>query len=142
MQEKSCGMILFDRLKNPTQVLLIKHNAGHWSFPKGHCEKDETEIETALRETKEETGIKGMVINKSLRYTSHYTLSNGNTKEVVFFVGLRVSGVLTPQMSEVKQVTWIPIKKAFHVITHMQDRMLLNKVLEDLKTTESSNLSF
>ena len=38
---------------------MIKHkNGGHWAFPKGHVEKKETEPETALREIKEETGLK------------------------------------------------------------------------------------
>ena len=37
------------------KVLLIKQTKGHWGFPKGHVEKNETEIETAIREVKEET---------------------------------------------------------------------------------------
>ena len=39
-------------------VLLIKgRRTGKWSFPKGHSEQGETEIDCALRETYEETGI-------------------------------------------------------------------------------------
>ena len=53
VKEKSCGTICFDGDK----VLMVKHNAGHCAFPKGHVEEGETEFETAIRETKEETGI-------------------------------------------------------------------------------------
>ena len=52
-REKSCGCIII----NKNKVLLIKQTKGHWGFPKGHVEKDETEIETAIREVKEETGL-------------------------------------------------------------------------------------
>ena len=51
--EKSCGCIIIDNGK----VLLVKQTAGHWGFPKGHVETNETEIETAIRETKEETNL-------------------------------------------------------------------------------------
>ena len=34
-----------------------------WDLPKGHCEKDETFRETALRETEEETGISPALIS-------------------------------------------------------------------------------
>ena len=51
--EKSCGCIIIDNRK----VLLVKQTSGDWGFPKGHVENNETEIETAIRETKEETNI-------------------------------------------------------------------------------------
>ena len=46
VKEKSCGTICFDGDK----VLMVKHNAGHCAFPKGHVEEGETEFETAIRE--------------------------------------------------------------------------------------------
>jgi bis(5'-nucleosidyl)-tetraphosphatase len=39
------------------RYLLIQHNAGHWSFPKGGKEGNESDQETALRELREEVGI-------------------------------------------------------------------------------------
>ena len=51
--EKCCGCIIL----NENKVLLVKHNDGHWGFPKGHVEKDETELQTAIREVKEETNL-------------------------------------------------------------------------------------
>ena len=58
LHEKSCGAIVYRKYHGNTEILLIKHiNSGHWSFPKGHVEGDETEEETAKREIMEETGI-------------------------------------------------------------------------------------
>ena len=51
--EKSCGCIIIEDKK----VLLIKQTNGIWGFPKGHVEENETELQTAEREVKEETGL-------------------------------------------------------------------------------------
>ncbi|MFZ5500518.1 MAG: NUDIX domain-containing protein, partial [Candidatus Micrarchaeota archaeon] len=53
--EKSCGIVLFSE-DGGRLYLLLHYTAGHWDFPKGHVEADESEAETALRELLEETG--------------------------------------------------------------------------------------
>ena len=55
--EKSAGIVLFRNDSNKTEFLLLNYPQGHWEFIKGKVEKNETTHETALRETKEETGI-------------------------------------------------------------------------------------
>lgn len=57
--EKSCGTIIL----NENKILLIQQKkSGNYGFPKGHMKNNETEIETAIRETKEETNIDVTVI--------------------------------------------------------------------------------
>ena len=53
-KEKSCGCII---IKNKKVLLVYEKNRNFWGFPKGHMEDGETEIETALREVKEEVGL-------------------------------------------------------------------------------------
>lgn len=53
--ERSCGAVVFKK-NHEIKYLLLK-NRGKWTFPKGLKEKDESDEETALRETREETGI-------------------------------------------------------------------------------------
>ena len=56
-KEISCGAVIARQTENGREILLIRHvNGGHWAFPKGHMEGNETESETALREIREETG--------------------------------------------------------------------------------------
>lgn len=51
---KSCGVIVFKR--DPLSFLLMRHKT-RWDLPKGHVDPGETDLECALRELVEETGI-------------------------------------------------------------------------------------
>lgn len=55
MKEISCGVLIF----NPDNLLLLGHVTGqkHYDIPKGLWESGESFIDTAIRETNEETGI-------------------------------------------------------------------------------------
>ena len=56
-KEKSCGVIVIKRENEEFKILLLEHQKGHISYPKGHVEENETEEDTALREVKEETNL-------------------------------------------------------------------------------------
>jgi len=86
MQEKSCGTVLFTVTDGEPEYLLIRARDGYCGFPKGHMENEETEEETAFRETWEETSIKPS-IDTAFRCETQYTLKNGNRKTVVYFLG-------------------------------------------------------
>ncbi len=55
--EFSAGTILYYQGPKKRFYFLLQNHKGDWGFPKGNIEKGETTFETALRETKEETGI-------------------------------------------------------------------------------------
>ncbi|MEL7266668.1 MAG: NUDIX domain-containing protein, partial [Planctomycetota bacterium] len=46
-----------DPLKSAPNAFLLMRHAKRWDLPKGHSDPGETLIQTALRETQEETGI-------------------------------------------------------------------------------------
>ena len=57
MKEKiSCMAIVIAKLKDEKKVLLL-NSEGEWVFPKGHAEKKETHMQTAIRELKEESNV-------------------------------------------------------------------------------------
>lgn len=55
MKRISCGIVVV----NATHEMLLCHATGtsHWDIPKGGMDPGETPLETALRETREESGL-------------------------------------------------------------------------------------
>ena len=74
-KEKSCGAIIYN---NNKEVLIVKHNAGHWDFPKGHMEYQEDEFQTAIREVKEETNLDVELFKE---YTNAYLIGKKKKKK-------------------------------------------------------------
>ena len=110
--EKSCGCIILEDKK----VLLIgaKDDEGKlfWSFPKGHQEANETDIETAIRETKEETGLDVEISDKSPIKTGHFVHSGTVYKNILLFIAKPLNYELKPQEEEVEQIKWVRIDEA------------------------------
>lgn len=131
--EKSCGAIVYRRFHGNTEILLIKHvNSGHWSFPKGHVEKDESEEETALREIKEETGV-DVLINTSFRETVTYSPRKDSQKLVVYFIAKAKSYDFTPQEEEISEIRWVDISHAGAILTYENDKTIVNKAKTAIK---------
>lgn len=71
--EKSAGAVVFYREKNKAiKYLLLKHRSGYWNFPKGLIEEKESSEEAALREIKEETGLKKLKIIPGFKENIRY----------------------------------------------------------------------
>lgn len=121
--EKSCGSIVIYEDK----VLLVKHNAGHWDFPKGHVEDNETEEETAIREVKEETNI-DIEVDSDYRYKITYSPKIGVVKDVIYFLGKPYTFNIKEQQEEVSEVRFVPISEALDLITYNDSKEILNKL--------------
>ena len=128
-QEKSCGCII---LNDKNEVLLIHHNAGHWDFPKGHVEDGETEIQTAIREVKEETNI-DVEVNEKYKYSTKYSPKEDVIKEVVYFLARNVNDNKQAQLEEVSEVKWFSMKDAIDKITYDNSRDILIQLKKDLE---------
>jgi len=128
-REKSCGCIVINE-KN--EVLLIHHNAGHWDFPKGHVEEGETEIQTAVREVKEETNI-DVKVNEKYRYVTEYSPKEDVMKQVVYFMARNISNDKEAQLEEVSEVKWFDFEKALEKITYDSSKEILKKLKKDLE---------
>ena len=126
-KEKSCGAIVYRKYHGNTEILLIKHiKSGYWSFPKGHMEAGETEVETAQREILEETSIE-VFIDDGFRETVTFSPRRDTFKEVVYFVAKAKNYNFEPQQDEIAEIKWIEIGQAQSFLTFDNDKMIVNK---------------
>ncbi len=131
--EKSCGAIVYRKYHGNTEILLIKHsNGGHWSFPKGHVEGDETEIETATREILEETGI-SVILDTSFRNVVSYSPKKDIKKDVVYFLAVAKNFDYSPQEEEVAQIKWVEINRVNDLLSYENDKQLIAKAKAVIK---------
>lgn len=125
-EEKSCGAVVY-REEEMLELLLIKHkNGGHWSFPKGHVEANETEEETAKREILEETGVQ-VCLDTRFREAVRYAPKPKVMKTVIYFAARYTSGCLIGQKEEVTQLGWFTPELAYRCMAYESDRSILRK---------------
>ena len=132
VDEVSAGGLVIDQ--SGTQGLLIgridhKDATGKrllWSLPKGHIEEGESPEQAAIREVAEETGITSS-ITKSLGIIDFWFMAGGKRihKTVHHFMFTEVSGVLTPQVSEVDEVSWFPLNEIVDRLAYPDEKKLI-----------------
>lgn len=78
---KSCGFLIY-RTHPQRSILLMKHPK-RWDLPKGHVDEGETNMECALRELHEETGIaeEHLCIQEGFKYKDRYVVENKRGKK-------------------------------------------------------------
>lgn len=109
--KRAAGLLLMTR-SSPRQFLLMRHRR-RWDLPKGHCESGETDLQTALRETEEETGIPTDLIDVvpdfrfELKYPVTYKRHGDRVfqKHVVYLIGM-VDSTFDIQVTEHESYQW------------------------------------
>jgi mutator protein MutT len=99
-----------------------------WSLPKGHIEVGETPEQAAIREVEEETGITSE-ITKSIGVIDFWFMAGGKRihKTVHHFIFREVSGELTPQITEVDEVSWFPLSEIVERLAYPDEKKLIAK---------------
>lgn len=81
------------------EILVIRDREDEWNFPGGKLEKGENPIECAIREVKEEIGIK---IEGLVEIFKGECLFDGKVHYGYFFLALNASGI--PKMNEMGKI--------------------------------------
>ena len=129
-QEKSCGAVVYNPKKH--SFLIIKMLNGNWGFPKGHTEDQETDIQTAIREVNEETGINIEILDgfkKSIKYIPFPEV----LKKVIFFIGITEEEKVTIDRDEIEDYTWCSYEEALKMITYKPQRDVMESSLKFIK---------
>ncbi|MFB5601682.1 MAG: bis(5'-nucleosyl)-tetraphosphatase [Nitrosopumilus sp.] len=89
IEETSAGIVLFRKEESKILFLLLHYPSGHWDFVKGKMEQEESTHQTAIRETKEETGITDITFVENFEEWIEYNFKYQGElvqKKVVFFL--------------------------------------------------------
>ena len=124
--ERSCGAVVFKGEKEKNILLIKNKRSAHWGFPKGHIEQGETETDTAIRETKEETGLDIEIID-GFSCKSEYTIQGKVEKAVVIFLARAVTTDVTTQEEEIDDYKWVDFETARKMLKFENDKNILNK---------------
>ncbi|MBS3101866.1 NUDIX domain-containing protein [Candidatus Woesearchaeota archaeon] len=128
-KEKSAGAVVFIAEKDGIKYLLLHYEAGHWDFPKGHVEKNETAEEAAKREVKEETGIEKIEILPKFKEKIHYFYKLEGalkSKEVVFFLAKTGQKEVNISFEHIG-FAWLTYDEALERLTYKTAKDILKK---------------
>jgi len=135
--EKSCGAVIFKRNGN-RKYLLLHYEGGHWDFVKGHVERNETEKDTVLRETREEVGITELEFVEGYRQPiSYYYKRAGRTvyKEVIFYLIESKTDAVRLSREHVGY-EWLTYDRAYERLTYKNAKETLRKANAFLDTVQ------
>ena len=123
--EKSCGAIVFTRRNGQILYAIVQEQSDAYSFPKGHMEGDETEIETARREVFEETGLRPEFLN-GFRMQDEYHMFEkpGTWKRVTYFLAEFKNEPLIPREGEIQTIQLLPYEQAVGLFEHEKIRRI------------------
>ena len=132
--EKSCGGIVFTREENCIKYLIVLSKEGIYGFPKGHMEGTETEIETALREILEETGLHVRLVDGFRAEDTHRFIYNGEirTKHIVYFLGEYSNQTPIAQESELSSIHLMDFETAISMFQYESSKRLLTEACDYL----------
>jgi len=136
-EQKSAGIVLFRNASNKNEFLLLNYPQGHWDFVKGKVEQDETPHETALRETKEETGISDIeFIDGFEEYVDDdFRFKKENIhKKVIFFLA-KTNEKNIKLSHEHNDYLWLEYNNALKKTTFENAKNVLTKANEFLSNT-------
>ena len=128
--ETTAGAVVYRKNAQGIEYLLLQStNKGNfWGFPKGHVEGNETLLETAQREIREETSLV-LPIDTSFSVYTEYDLPNGNRKHMTLYTAeLSEDEDLHLQAEEIKNAGWFDYQDARQRLTYDNLKELLDQV--------------
>jgi 8-oxo-dGTP pyrophosphatase MutT (NUDIX family) len=130
----SAGGVVHRERDGQVEIVLVRRiSPPLWALPKGTPNAGETLVETALRETREETGLE--VILEDELGAIRYFFVRGSTrfnKTVHFFLMRPVGGSTDDHDSEFDEVRWFPAEEALAMMTHRTEREVVERARQRL----------
>ena len=126
--EKSCGAVVFTRVDGKLRYVLAQNLEGYYGFPKGHMEAGETEVETALREIREEVGLSPRLIDGFRTCDEHpIPKKPGVIKQVVYFLAEYEDQEIAFQKEELMSAPLVSYEEAMALFVFEGSKRILTE---------------
>jgi len=124
------GLIVRPSVSQQLEIAIVHRPIrDDWSYPKGKVEPKETLTECALREVREETGLRCRIV--SFVGTTEYRDRKDRPKIVAYWAMTPEGGSFRTS-EEVDEMRWVAPTEAAEMLTYERDRELLVTVEEPL----------
>lgn len=115
---------------NGDKVFLLKNEKGQWVFPKGIIRNGELSKEVALKRVREETGIEAKIISSAGRTNYEFfsvTRQKPVCNKITWYIMMSDNEDYKVNLDEdFLDGGYYNIDKAMKLVSHSQDRALLN----------------
>ena len=102
-------------------------------LPKGHLDGDETPVQAAVREVREETGVESEPAGELGEINYRFERRNARVdKRVVFYLMEYRSGELHHD-HEIEEVRWMPLQDAVRALSYEGEREIAARALSRLR---------
>ena len=121
--------------------LVLHYEAGHWDFPKGHVEGEETAEEAAIREIEEETGLTPEKMWVAPKVNSFYSAVSDTICLIPVFAAQVAKDSNVIISAEHSECTWVNPREAKELLAWDGQRRAID-LIEEYYLNEKSLLKF
>ncbi|MBW4061159.1 NUDIX domain-containing protein [Candidatus Saccharibacteria bacterium] len=140
VREYTAGGVVYRRIEDRVEILMIQDRLGRWTIPKGHVEAGESIDQTALREVAEETGLTEFRLGDKLDKLHFFYRKEGKlifmTTHVFLMEALGDTDAIVPEDSEgIADAKWFDSVEALKLIEYRDTEKLFRLGLEKVYAT-------
>ena len=135
-EEVSAGAVIYKKTDTDILFLLVYSIRNkEWGFAKGHIEQNETELQAAQREIKEETGISRISFVENFKLTDSYkikgTLPSTKdriiNKKVIYYLCYTNEDFVCKTDDEIGTCKWVTYEDALSLLKYDKQKEILSK---------------
>lgn len=142
--EISAGGLAFKRTPRGIYFAMVKDSYGKWTFPKGHVKRGETNDVAALREVREEVGLREMRIVRSLGkidiwFRDRYVFKGRLIHKFIYYYLLEApvnARLRQPKVEKhgekIRDVSWIPATELTKRSSYKDMRPIIKRAMDIL----------
>lgn len=140
---ESRGGVIYRGDPDNLEICLVgRTESGIWALPKGTPYRGESREQTALRETREETGLEARIVEPIDSITYWFALRTTRVcKTVYYYLMIAVGGDTSLHDPEYDRVAWFPVAEALRVMTYPNEAEVVRRAVDRIARRASADVN-